>query len=298
MNQELTISSRLPVYLCKEYENVWNRNKELLSLLFDNRICIDNNGRYLEELGKSFCEMDTISPISRQYESMILEFIEKRKKELNVESDYSEIALCSNSADKIYLLPEKSVEELELISKTFSEIKFCNGKSVFDIVKKLPFELLIEDGELYDLPKIVEPYASHSKTLSIIDPYIHNLRAFNQFKKLACQRRFKKIIIKCGDLKTLKSRDGKPKDMTEFYNFIQQLTRNGTKVKFIYYDFVYHDSIGHKERYLLYDDVQIYIPGGLDIFDSKGRFHNSGEGFYLKFKKREIQLKGRQQSLV
>jgi hypothetical protein len=297
MNQELTISSGLPVYLCKEYENVWNRNKELLSLLFDNRICIDDKGKYLEDLGKAFERVESTSPYKKQYESIILDLIYNRRKMIRIDEDYSEIKLCKKSIDKIYLVPEKPAEEIEHLTKSNNEITFCTGSNVFDIVTKLPPDLLLEDGEVYDLPKIVEPCARHSKTLSIIDPFIHNLWAFIQFKKLACQRKFKKIIIKCGDLRKLKTRDGKPKDMSEFYTFIKQLKSNGIDVKVIYYDFVYLDSIGHKERYILYDDVQIYVPGGLDIFDDKGRFHNSGEGFYLKFMKREIQLKGKQQSL-
>ncbi|MCC6638660.1 MAG: hypothetical protein IT278_13120, partial [Ignavibacteriaceae bacterium] len=52
----------------------------------------------------------------------------------------------------------------------------------------------------------------------------------------------------------------------------------------------YYDKIKHKERYVLYDEVQIYIPGGLDMFDSNGTFQNEGEGFYLIFKKRTISL--------
>ena len=298
MNQELTISSGLPVYLCKEYENVWNRNRELLSLLFDNRICIDDKGKYLEDLGKSFERVDSTSPYKKQYESIILDLIYNRRKMLRVEEEYSEINLCKKSIDKIYLIPEKTAEEIEHLTNSNSEITFCTGSKIFNTVKQLPFDILLEEGKAYDLPKILEPFARHSKTLSIIDPYIHNLWAFKQFKKLACQHKFKKIIIKCGDLRKLKNRDSKPKDLSEFYEFIKHLKSSGTEVKFIFYDFAYLDSIGHKERYILYDDVQIYIPGGLDIFDIKGRFHNSGEGFYLEFKKREFQLKGKQQPLV
>ncbi|MBK7868096.1 MAG: hypothetical protein IPJ75_14590 [Ignavibacteriales bacterium] len=98
--------------------------------------------------------------------------------------------------------------------------------------------------------------------------------------------------------KKLKTKTGQPRDISEFKLFIQELKDNGVDVKFIYYDNNLSDSIGHKERYIIYDDVQIYIPGGLDIFDKNGRFQNTGEGFYLIFKKREIKLKGELKSLV
>lgn len=293
MNQEVTVSTSLPFYLVKEVANVMNRNRELLLLLSDNKICIDDQKRYLDELDRSFQETRSLSPYAKQYESILLDIVYRKRKTLILNDEYSEIKLCQRSNDKIYLVPEKSKKEIEELANNHPDVVPCNAEHIFDKLWSLPFKIKLEEGGIYDLAGILKPFARNSKSLAIIDPYIHNPRALTQFKKLVAASDIKNITIKCGDPAKMKKRSGDQKETSVFYEAIRELKNQGINVSFIYYDFYQYDSIGHKERYILFDDVQVYIPGGLDIFDKNGRFTNSSEGFYLYFDKREIKLKGK-----
>lgn len=293
MNQEVTVSTSLPFYLVKEVENVMNRNRELLLLLSDNKICIDDKKQYLDELDRSFQATRSLSPYAKQYESILLDIVYRRRKTLILNDEYSEIKLCQRSNDKIYLVPEKSKKEIKELATNYPDVVPCDTEYIFEKLWRLPFKLKLEEGRIYDLTEILKPFARNSKSLAIIDPFIHNPRALAQFNKLVASLGIKNITIKCGDPAKMKTRSGNPKETSAFYEALKEYKNQGININFIYYDFYQHDSIGHKERYILFDDVQVYIPGGLDIFDKNGRFTNSSEGFYLDFMKREIKLKGK-----
>ncbi|MBK7868097.1 MAG: hypothetical protein IPJ75_14595 [Ignavibacteriales bacterium] len=130
MNQELTVSAKLPQFLIREAENVMNRNRELILLLRDNQICIDEEGKYIAELTKSFDEIRSISPYAKQFESILFKVIKHCKKRFSLNIEYSEINLCQKSVDKIYQVPEKPATEIEQLSNSYNEITFCTGNNV------------------------------------------------------------------------------------------------------------------------------------------------------------------------
>ena len=294
MNQELTISSGLPAYLYQEHlGNLFNRNRELIDTIAMNYLCFDDQKEYFNHLMDSFDQIDQSAPIKRQLENFLLELFTKKGRPKVIKGGYSEINICKASKDKIYIAPEKSQTEIEELQKQNGKIKVCHAENVFEVLKPLPYEIELERGNQYDLLQLLAPFAKGSKTLGIIDPYIFNSHALANFKMLASKTVYEKIQIKCNPPEKLTGKDGKPIKTTLFDQFIDELRGKGTEVEIIYYD-----KIKHKERYILYDDVQIYIPGGLDMFDSGGTFLNDGEGFYLIFKKRKIQLNSGQQSLV
>lgn len=286
MNQELTVSAKLPVYLYREQlSNMFNRNRELIEAISMNYLCIDEQKEYIRQLMASFDEIDNSAPVKRQLEAILLDLFTKRGRHKPLKAEYSEINLCKASKDKIYVAPDKSDSELAAIAEQNPKLKVCSAGNIFEVVPPLPHEIELVKGNQYDLVRLFAPYAKGSKTLGLIDPYIYNQSALANFKALATRTVYEKITIKCNPADQLKGKDGKPVSTLQFDNLIGELRGKGSEVEILYFD-----RIRHKERFVLYDDVQVYIPGGLDMFDPSGVFLNDGEGFYLKFNKRKIRF--------
>lgn len=286
MNQELTVSSGLPVYLYQEHlSNLFNRNRELIDSISLNYLCFDDQREYFNHLMESFDQIDPSAPIKRQLEIYLLDLFSKKGRPKQLKGEYSEVNICKASKDKIYLIPDKKEEEVSRIKSENPKIKVCHSENIFEVLIPLPYEVELIKGNQYDLPQLFAPFAKGSKTLGIIDPYIFNSNGLANFKLLANKIVYEKISIKCNPPEKLTGKDGKPIKTTFFDQFIDELKGKGTDVQITYFE-----KIKHKERYVLYDEVQIYIPGGLDMFNSNGVFQNEGEGFYLIFKKRTISL--------
>lgn len=286
MNRELTLSSRLPVYLyIEQVNNMFNRNRELIDTISSNFLCIDDQREYMRQLMVSFEEIDASAPIKKQLEAYLLDLFSKKARPKTVKGDFSEVKLCNVSKDRVYVAPEKSETEIEEINRQYPKITVCRADNVFDVLKPIPYEIYLTPGSTYNLPTIFAPFAKGSKSLGVIDPYIHNHRAVANLDAIASRTVYEKITIKCNDPAKLPSKDGKQISTVRFDTLIAKLRSRGSQVEVIYYD-----RIKHKERFILYDEVEIYIPGGLDNFDENGIFLNDGEGFYLVFRKRKIKL--------
>lgn len=286
MNQELTVSSRLPVYLYQEHlGNLFNRSRELIDSISLNYLCFDDQKEYFIHLMESFDQIDPSAPIKRQLEIYLFDLFTKKGRPKRLKGEYSEINICKASKDRIYLVPGMQEEEVARIKSENPKIQVCDSKNILKALMPLPYEVELIKGNQYDLPQLFTPFAKGSKTLGIIDPYIFNSNGLTNFKLLANKTVYEKISIKCNPPDKLTGKDGKPIRTTLFDQFIDELRGKGTDVQISYFE-----KIKHKERYVLYDEIQIYIPGGLDMFDSSGVFQNEGEGFYLIFKKRTISL--------
>jgi hypothetical protein len=286
MNQELTVSSGLPVYLYQEHlSNLFNRNRELIDSISLNYLCFDEQKEYFIHLMESFDQIEASAPIKRQLEIYLFDLFSKKGRPKQLKGEYSEINICKASKDRIYLAPEKEESELAVIAQQNPKLKVCSAVNIFEVLPPLPNDVELVKGGQYNLAQLFAPYAKGSKTLGLIDPYIYNQFALVNFKTLATKTVYEKITIKCNPPEQLKGKEGKPVSTVQFDSLMKELRDKGTEVEILYYD-----RIRHKERFVLYDDVQIYIPGGLDMFDPSGTFLNDGEGFYLTFNKRKIRL--------
>ncbi|MBK6679805.1 MAG: hypothetical protein IPG53_07115 [Ignavibacteriales bacterium] len=67
MNQELTVSSGLPVYLYQEHlSNLFNRNRELIDSISLNYLCFDEQKEYFIHLMESFDQIEASAPIKTE----------------------------------------------------------------------------------------------------------------------------------------------------------------------------------------------------------------------------------------
>ncbi len=287
MNQELTLSSRLPVYFIEELiTNPDNKNKELINLLFDNKICFDAERKFNSDFFSSFAEISLSLPIVKRYEDIFLDLFYKKGRCIEMKKPYSEINLCKESRDRIYLTPDRNETEIQTLQEQHGKLKICGKKNLFEIVRPLPYQLLLKPDTNYDLLEIIKPFAVGSKTITVIDPYLYNKRGMWNLDLLLSRTTYNSVFIKCNDPESFPNEESRRSNRDKFQNLLKWLETvkaKGTTVEINFFE------LGHEERYILYDEVQVYIPGGLDFLDSNGMIKNKKRGFYIRFEKRDFE---------
>jgi len=271
MDQEVTISPELIDYI---YNNtpVYKRNEalDLIELIEQNYFTNDINdiqfSRYVEKLNnlKDEQKRNAIHDIIRMWRA-------KEPIPYKIEKDkFDEIELSQLSKDKIILNPNKTEKDLKKLQKNYNDVEFHNVNSfihpkTYQRLKNLPTKIIFEKDVQYDLTIIIEPFFRHSKQLEIYDPYIYNPNAFRQLVKIIDISYDKKIELVALKRELYFKNDikgDKKKYYDKFYEFINAMINSGYSINIKEYK-----SGKHKERYILTDKYQIYLPGGLDILD-------------------------------
>ncbi|GAB1442750.1 hypothetical protein MASR2M39_15860 [Ignavibacteriales bacterium] len=287
MNQELTISSRLPIFLIEELiENPVNRNRELINILFDNFICFDSNKNFNRDFFDAISEIGLKLPNPKKYEEIFLDLIDKRGKCIEMKKAYSEINLCKETKDKIYLAPDKQDSEISNLQASNQKLKICGRNNLFEIVRPLPSVFLLKPDTVYNLDELIKPFAKGSKSITVIDPYLFNPGAMRNLDQILSRTVYETVFIKCNDPENYPTEEAQRKNREKYsklLNYIEEVKKEGSVVEISFL------APGHEERYIIYDEVQVYIPGGLDCLDSHGMIKRQKRGLYLRFEKRDFE---------
>lgn len=271
MDQEVTISPELIDFI---YDNTpaYKKNKalDLIELIEQNYFTNDINDiqyrRYVERLNnlKDEQKRNAIHDIIRKWRS-------KGPIPYNTEKEkFNEIELSKLSKDKLILNPNKTEKDLKKLQKNNNDVEFHNVNSfinpkTYQRLKNLPTKIIFEKDVQYDLTIIIEPFFRHSKKLEIYDPYIYNPNAFRQLVKIidiSYDKEIELVALKRELYFKNDIKGDKEKYYKKFYEFINTKKNSGPIIIIKEYK-----SGKHKERYILTDKYQIYLPGGLDILD-------------------------------
>lgn len=287
MNQELTLFSRLPLFLLNELiTHRGNRNDELIDLLFDNFMVLDDEGRHYNCIMESFQEFEYNLPIVKQYFDEFTKLLTSKTKTYSVKKQYSDINLCKASRDKIFVAPDIPHEHLTYLKAENQKLKICGYGNLFEVVRPLPARILLRPSYKYDLGELTRPYAKGSKTITILDPYITNEKAEKNLKVLLSRTNYEKIHIRLNHPNGFPPGNIRDKYQIRFDALAQYLEKSFGDRSEIRLDFF---SPGHEERFIIFDEVQVYIPGGLDFLDSAGMIKSQKRGLYIRFEKRDFE---------
>ncbi len=154
------------------------------------------------------------------------------------------------------------------------------------MVRPIPARILLRPSYKYDLNELTSPYAKGSKTITILDPYITNEKAEKNLKVLLSRTNYEKIHIRLSDPNDFPPGKVRDKYQFRFNSLVQFLEKSFGERSEIRLDFF---SPGHEERFILFDEVQVYIPGGLDCLDSAGMIKSQKRGLYIRFEKRDFE---------
>jgi len=287
MNQEITVSSGLPVYLYKEHlGNLFNRNRELIDSISMNYLCFDDQKEYFKHLMESFDQIDQSAPIKRQLENFLLDLFTKKGRPKQLKRDYSEINICKASKDKIYLAPDKEESEIATLQEVNEKLKICGRNNLFEIVTPLPYVFLLKPDTEYKLTDLLKPFAKGSKSITVIDPYLFNPGAMKNLDKILSTKVYEKVFINCNDPENYPTEDAQRKNREKYSKLEKYLGEVKNKGSVVEISFL---APGHEERYIIYDEVQVYLPGGLDCLNSEGMIKKNKRGLYLRFEKRDFE---------
>lgn len=287
MNQELTLSSRLPLFLLNELiTRRDNHNNELIEILYDNFIVLDDGNFHSNCMINSFQEFMYDLPIVKEYLEIFTKLFASKIKTYTLSKQYSEINLCKASNDKIYVAPDLDTNKLNLLRDEHQKLKICGYDNLFEVVRPIPAKILLRPSYKYDLNELTRSYAKGSKTITILDPYIANEKAERNLTALLSRTNYEKIHIRLSNPEDFTVGKMRDKYQKRFENLMRYLESTFAGRSEITVDFF---SPGHEERFILFDEVQVYIPGGLDCLDSAGMIKSQKRGLYIRFEKRDFE---------
>lgn len=274
MNQEITLSRNFVRYW---YENPPKRGEgislisKIEEFLSQNYIVFDNKGWFLSIVKDELKNLNINN--ENEYETceiIILSILTKRPIpdpiEINIEN-ITELSMATRSGDKIYFDPISNPQEIKKLEKKHNDVEIYNLDSflnppIYKRLKHIPTRYRLEKDVRVNLSIIIIPFIKGSSKLYIYDPYIYNNNSKYQLEQLF-EIFDNQIMIEINALNKHKYCKIKSEDnYKNFINFIEQKKQQGFKITL-------NDGLPskHKERYLLTDQYQIYLPGGLDFLD-------------------------------
>lgn len=274
MNQEITLSRNFVSYW---YENPPKRGEgisiisKIEEFLLQNYIVLDNKGWFLTIVKEELKNLKIINEDEyKTCELIILSILTKRPIPASIEikiENISELTLAAISEDKIYFDPLLNTQEIKKLEKKHCELELHNTDSfvnpqIYKRLKHIPTRYKLEKDVSINLSTIIKPFMKGSSRLCIYDPYIYNNNSKYQFEQLF-EVFDNHIMIEINALNKHKyCKINSEDNYNNFIKFIEQQKQYGFKITL-------NDSLAakHKERYLLTDQYQIYLPGGLDFLD-------------------------------
>ncbi len=287
MNKEITFNSKIPHFLYQEQINgKFLKVQKIYDLLNQNLIARDSENHFKSLIESVICEIEEESSIVNEIKFNITEFIRHRSVPFKVHGEFSELKLCNATSDKIFFTPQGLGEKDSMQMEVYKSIIICTLDSIDEICPILPFKIQLIPGETYDIEELISKVSAQSSTLKIIDPYIYNKYAVNNLKRIASIRYFKEITVKMNPEENSEYSPGKSKSKSNtklLTEVLKDLERKGSRIRIEYFK-----KYEHQQRYILFDEVQVEVPGGLDFLDPQGKYSDTKEIGYLRFEKREI----------
>jgi len=274
MDQQITLSKEIVPYLASNLPSFkFNNAMKCIKFIEQNYIVCDNQKKHflsiVNEIDKLDNEekRDTMRVIFDHWMREKNSFVETEEESMN------EISLAEKCNDKIYfnpLLPDNKINKLLV---KYSKVESHNEKTFLsplpiNRLKHAPTIIPLVKNTYYNLYTIIEPFIRGADEVKIIDPYLPNPNASNNLFNILPLMKNKKITLSYLKRdKYIYNDDDEwgQKNYDDFDAAIREKIRAGylislkkIKVK------------KHRERYIVTDRFNIYLPGGLDFLDNNG----------------------------
>ncbi|MGE5363262.1 MAG: hypothetical protein ACM3SM_03960 [Bacteroidota bacterium] len=293
MNQEITVSESVVEFLYSLFEN---REFDVYSRTVHNIESNVNTGDTgYQHFRNWYTQLESLPDNS--FRKVIQEFVERvtstsksqiRTVDIEKSVDSIAMAIAERTADKIYFDP--AITEHQLSQKKESAVEIYDARSfleptAFQRLKHCPTELYLSHGMTYDLEVILKPFLKYSRNIVITDPYLPNPKARVNLRKI-----FRMNSTARYELQTLSRKEyccfnsRKQPVYTGFLNELNKFGEQGLKVA------VTEIRKKHWDRYIFTDEFEIYIPGGLDFLDDKGRYQGEYASLRVEYRNKQTPL--------
>jgi len=295
VNQELTLSHKAIKFL---YSNKPTYRSDKSIKFVD---IIEQNYLVTDDLLNHFCRLeDALSTlpnddIRKQISELLYKWMLDKRKEVHIDKKITELELAKLSGDKIYIDPTLNGDRLQELKSILRSIEVHNYRTMISPghkhrLKNVPDSYALADRKKYSVKLLLGPYLRNTKNIIIRDPFLPNVRAHHNLKKILslCPKSSKiKLQLLSKEMYLMHNRSKKKiEDYEEFESTVKDYRKNGLKIVL---DCNYFIDKKHTERFLFTDKLEIYIPGGLDCIDDQG-FYKSYQNRKSKEKKAEIRV--------
>ncbi len=270
MNQHLTVSKTIVKYLndsLSALEHVVTAH-DVMDTIKQNYIVSDKTKRHSQDIISELEKIDDLK--KKEYLTKIIgHWIYDRSKFVDCDLSLvtTTIELAKLTCDQIYFDPSLTWKERDNLRGDNSSVEIHNEKSLIkpqdvDRLKNCPDTIKLRNNIKYDIITLFEPYLREAKEITFQDPYLPNHRAFYNFKLLVENVNVDKIMAIIHSRKNYARKNDRTKEM-RYDEFVEYTNKKNIHLS----EWKSHD---HKERYIITDELEIYIPGGLDIFNKDG----------------------------
>jgi len=296
MNQQITISKDLVNYLSESLPTFKANNATKIIDFVDQNFVVSDSG--IKHFNKIIDAIESIQDEIKKAEigKLFANWLQEKKYLVNFEygdDQDCEIALASNSEDKIYFNPSMDDKNRKRYVKKYIDVELHNILSFiqpdsYHRLKHLPSNIPIEKGVYYNLLLLLDPFLRTSKMVQIEDPYLPNRIASQNLFRLIENMKDKQIkLVFLSRNKFSLHNQKEEKIYDEFIEHLEVLNNNGYEIDFRMH---FRNKI-HRERYLFTEDIQVYFPGGLDFIDTDGYLKNDSNEDISE--KKEIRIEKR-----
>lgn len=281
MDQEITVSKNIVSYLFNNLPAYKANNaQKCIDIIEQNYFVSDNQNNHLKKIYDEF-ESFPDDDKRRSIYYLLDHTIQNKLK--NIEYSYTgeedcEIQLSNESEDKIFLDVNLDLKGIKSKAKKFLNVEFLNSDllikpEITNRFRVIPSTYELQKEVRFDLLNFVKPLFRNATEIIIIDPFLANKNAFKNFKDLfSVINKVCKIKLKIYSERDYLSYAYLKIKIDEFKSNYDVLLKEikfqrgfGFKIELEEFEVK-----KHKERYILTDKFEIYIPGGLDCLDENG----------------------------
>ena len=192
MNQQITLSRDLVNYLSEFLPTFKSNNATKIIDYVDQNFVVSDLG--VKHFNKIIDAIESIQDEIKKSEigKLFANWLQEKKCLVNFEygdDQDCEIALASNSEDKIYFNPLMDDKDRKRYLKKYNEVELHNILSFikpdsYHRLKHLPAYITIEKGIYYNLPLLLDPFLRTTKMVQFEDPYLPNPTASQNLFRL------------------------------------------------------------------------------------------------------------------
>lgn len=279
MKQEITLSRNIVSFLFNNPPTQFkiNNSQKCCEIIEQNILIFDKKNKLLEIITEELNKLGKPNEI-QEFKAALLHFLSQKAKKYEhryINRNEFEIELANESKDKIYLEPDLEGEKKEQLEQKYENVEIHNTKTIlkpkhYNRLKNIPTNISLDASQKYDLELILNPFLKNSTMIIIIDPFLPNPKALsNLIKTFGIVNKNVDITLRTFDQNIyLTYISDKTKGLKQYQNFsdkISNLNKSGYNITI---EFI---PKGHIERYIITENYKIYIPGGFDCLDEKGK---------------------------
>jgi hypothetical protein len=278
MNQHLTVSNTIVNYLDRSlpaYKRI--KAHDVINIIEQNFIVSDRTKKHLQNIVSEIEKIED-SKHRKILQDIIVNWLDNRSKfvECDMALITNLIELSKKDTDKIYFDPTLSQIDVGKLKTQHSSVEIHNENSLLepkDIhkLKNCPCTIRLRDNIKYNVVALFEPYLREAKEIIFQDPFLINPSAFYNFRLLINCIKANKISAFVHSKHNYlgygweKDRNKREMNYDSFVKYADQKNIYLSEWK----------RADHKERFIITDKLEIYIPGGLDLFNNDGTIRMS-----------------------